>query len=66
MTQPSNLLTVPEACERARVSRRTLYSLMSHREIEAVKIGKRTFIWSAEVDCFLGSLPSYQPTQVAA
>lgn len=43
------LHTIPEASERLRLSRGTVYRLMRLGKIEVVRIGGRTFIDEAEI-----------------
>ncbi|MDO3645654.1 helix-turn-helix domain-containing protein [Nocardia mangyaensis] len=52
----SELLTIPEACERLRLSRWSIYQLIHRRELTSIKIGRRRFISTAEVDRFVANL----------
>lgn len=49
----SELLTVPEAAEQIRVSRRTVERFIAAGQIRTHKIGRRTFISQAEIDAFV-------------
>lgn len=40
----STLLTVPEACQRLRISRWMFYRLLQRREIKTIKIGSRRLV----------------------
>ncbi|MBF6276406.1 MULTISPECIES: helix-turn-helix domain-containing protein [Mycobacteriales] len=52
----STLLTVPEACERLRLSRWSVYQLIHRRELATVKIGRRRFVPIMEIERFVGNL----------
>ena len=54
MTQ-TVLLTVPEAAERLRVSRRTLERLIAAREVRPVRIGRRVLVPEREVEVYLAA-----------
>lgn len=51
-------LTVPEACERLRVSRAKLYTLL-HGELRAIKIGRKTLIEVDALDAYAKNLPNF-------
>ncbi|MEV0710386.1 helix-turn-helix domain-containing protein [Nocardia aurea] len=53
---PGELLEVPEACARLRISKWSLYQLIHQRTIGTVKIGRRRFIPSKEVTRFIDEL----------
>ncbi|WP_040694421.1 helix-turn-helix domain-containing protein [Nocardia vinacea] len=62
-TQPASsvgrtpdLLTIPEACARLRLSRWGLYQLINNRELATVKIGRRRFVPLTEVQRFVDEL----------
>ena len=55
---PSELLEVPEACARLRISKWSLYQLIHRRKIGTVKIGRRRLIPSKEVAHFIDELAS--------
>jgi len=52
----TDLLTVPEVVARLRVSRRQVYRLMDAGRLRYVKIGRRTFVKSSEIEAFIASL----------
>jgi excisionase family DNA binding protein len=49
------LLTVPEAADRLRVSRRTLERLIAAREVRPVRIGRRVLVSEREVESYLAA-----------
>ncbi len=51
------LLTVPEASDRLRISRWSVYDLIHKRELLSVKIGRRRFIPAIELSRYVDSLP---------
>ncbi|MGY1875663.1 helix-turn-helix domain-containing protein [Nocardia gipuzkoensis] len=53
---PGELLEVPEACQRLRISKWSLYQLIHQQKIGTVKIGRRRFIPSAEITKFIDEL----------
>ncbi|MBH0779382.1 helix-turn-helix domain-containing protein [Nocardia bovistercoris] len=55
-TASSELLEVPEACQRLRISKWSLYQLIHQRKIGTVKIGRRRFVPSTEVAKFIQEL----------
>jgi excisionase family DNA binding protein len=52
----SNLLTVPEACGRLRISRWSLYRLIHEQRLRTVTIGRRRFVARDELERFVVSL----------
>jgi excisionase family DNA binding protein len=52
----SNLLTVPEACSRLRISRWSLYQLIHQQRLRTVTIGRRRFVARDELERFVVSL----------
>ncbi|MBF6446627.1 helix-turn-helix domain-containing protein [Nocardia elegans] len=52
----STLLTIPEACERLRLSRWSVYQLIHRRELATVKIGRRRFVPLSEVQRLVDEL----------
>lgn len=52
----SELLTVPEAAERLRISKWLLYNLIRSRRLRSVKIGDRRLIPVAAIRAFLDDL----------
>ncbi|MGW4842749.1 helix-turn-helix domain-containing protein [Nocardia brasiliensis] len=52
----TGLLTVPEACARLRISKSNLYTLIHHRELSTVKIGRRRFVPVEETTRFVQQL----------
>jgi excisionase family DNA binding protein len=55
-TSHSALLTVPEACERLRISRWSLYRLIQQQDLRTVTIGRRRFVARDELERFVVSL----------
>ncbi len=53
MSDPIVLLTVPEAAERLRVSRRTVERLIRDGRIRPVRIGRRVLVTEREVGAFI-------------
>ena len=51
----TNLLTIPEAAARLRVSRSTLYRLLQAHEIETVRIIGRRLVPADAVEAFIAS-----------
>lgn len=56
------LLTVPEACERLRISRWTLYRLIHQRQLRTVQIGSRRLIEAAAVSDLIAQLAQEEAT----
>ena len=52
----SELLTVPEAAQRLRVSRWMLYNLIRSRRLRTVKIGSRRLIRVSAIGAYLAEL----------
>ena len=52
----SELLTVPEAAERLRVSKWMLYNLIRSRRLRTVKIGSRRLVRVSALATYLASL----------
>jgi excisionase family DNA binding protein len=52
----SELLTVPEAAERLRVSRWMLYNLIRSRKLRTVKIGSRRLVRVSAIAEYVASL----------
>lgn len=52
----SELLTVPEAAQRLRVSRWMLYNLIRSRQLRTVKIGSRRLVRVAAIAAYLAEL----------
>ncbi|MCK4910718.1 MAG: helix-turn-helix domain-containing protein [Thermodesulfovibrionales bacterium] len=50
------LFSINETLEILKVSRATLYRLISEKKIKTVKIGNRTFVLSEEIDSFIAKL----------
>ena len=51
------LLTIPEACERLRIGRATLYARIADGLITAIKIGAATRLREAEIDRVIAEAP---------
>lgn len=49
------LLTIPEACERLRISRATLYKLVRQGKLTLVKIGGKSLITEEAIQELLGA-----------
>lgn len=54
------LYSVNEALQYLNIGRTYFYQLLSERRIIAVKIGKRTFVSSDEINKFISNLPKYK------
>jgi len=54
----TTMLTVPEACERLRISKWTLYRLIQAGKLTSVKIGSRRLISLASIAKFIEQLES--------
>ena len=52
----TELLTIPEVVTRLRVSRRTVYKLISEGRLRTVHIGARVFVTEREVEAFLAAI----------
>ena len=52
----SELLTVPEAAQRLRVSRWMLYNLIRSRRLRTVKIGSRRLVRVSAIAAYLAEL----------
>ncbi len=50
------LLTVPEACERLRISRWSFYQLLRKRQIQTVKIGTRRLVPASSLTLLIAEL----------
>ena len=55
MAEPVELLTLPEAAVRLRVSRRGLARLVANRELPSVLIGRRRLITSKAIAAYLAA-----------
>jgi len=55
-TSRGALLTIPEACERLRISRWSFYQLIHQQRLRTVTIGTRRFVPNKEVERFVASL----------
>ena len=53
MTDPVVLLTLPEAAERLRLSRRTVERLIDAGRIRPVRIGRRVLVTEREIAAFV-------------
>ena len=56
MTDPIQLLTVPEVADRLRVSRRTVERLIRDGRIRPVRIGRRVLVTEHEIAAYLAWL----------
>ena len=54
------LLSIPEACEKLRIGKTRLYQILNTGQLKAVRNGKRTFVSSAAIDEFVGSLKPFK------
>ncbi|QIK78436.1 helix-turn-helix domain-containing protein [Sphingomonas piscis] len=52
--------TLPEAVQYSGLSRTSIYEALRRGDLKARKAGRRTLISFAELEAYLGSLPSYQ------
>jgi excisionase family DNA binding protein len=52
----SELLTVPEAAQRLRVSKWMLYNLIRSRQLQTLKIGSRRLVRATAIRTYLSSL----------
>jgi excisionase family DNA binding protein len=52
----SELLTVPEAAQRLRVSKWMLYNLIRSRQLRTVKIGSRRLVRVSAITAYLAAL----------
>jgi excisionase family DNA binding protein len=50
---PPVLLTVPEACEKLRISKTMLYDLLRSHQLESVQIGRRRLISARAIDTYV-------------
>lgn len=55
------VLTVPEACARARAGRTTLYWAIRRGELVARRRGAKTLIFTEDLDRWIASHPVVQP-----
>jgi excisionase family DNA binding protein len=55
------LLTIPEVCAAASISRTVCYDLMNARELPAVKRGRSTLVFATDLHEWMAKLPSYRP-----
>lgn len=55
MPDPVELLTLPEAAERLKVSRRGLARLVANRELPSVRIGRRRLITSRAIAAYVAA-----------
>ena len=62
----TELLTIPEFCNEARIGRTFAYRLLSENKIKACKLGKKTLIPRAEMHRWIDSLPSYSSENAEA
>lgn len=51
------LLTIPEACERLRIGRATLYARIADGLVPAIKIGAATRLREADIDRVIAQAP---------
>jgi len=58
------LLTIPEACERLRISRATLYKLVKRGTLPLVKVGGKSLIKEESLEKLLGTLPQGEGAMV--
>ncbi len=55
-------LTIKEACQVARCSEVTMYSLMGRKFVDAVKMGRKTLIYTESLVEYLNNLPAAKIT----
>ena len=54
-------ITIPEAVKASGMSRSAIYLALKRQELTARKAGRRTLISFADLEAYLGSLPTYRP-----
>lgn len=57
----AELLTVPETLAVLRLSKASLYSLLAHGKLPALKLGRKTVFRREDVEAFVGTLPKFRP-----
>jgi excisionase family DNA binding protein len=57
-----NFLTVKEACQVARCSEVTMYSMLGKKLFRAVKMGRKTLIYTESLVKYLNNLPAAKIT----
>lgn len=57
------LFTIPEACERLRISRATLYKLIKRGTLTLVKVGGKSLIPEEAIQKLLGAAPAAEETE---
>lgn len=61
-TTPPLAVSVAVACQHAGVGRSLLYRAIGAGDLRAIKAGKRTLIRVADIEAWLGSLPTIRAT----
>jgi len=59
-------MTVHEFSSWARVGRTKIYELIGSGELPAIKVGRRTYIRTAEAEAWLQACPNYAASRHAA
>lgn len=63
MSSDKRLLTIEEAAKELRISRQSLYNLVNNKQLQVVKIGKRTFIDNQDLEKFIQDQKTYAPLE---
>lgn len=53
-------LTIPDAVKASGMSRTSIYEALKRGDLTGKKSGRRTLIWFADLEAYLGNLPTYQ------
>ena len=59
--QTKKLVPTKEAIRRIGCGRTHYYALLNSSQLEAVKVGRRTYVVEDVLDAFIENLPKYQP-----
>jgi excisionase family DNA binding protein len=63
MASDKRLLTIEEAAKELRISRQSLYNLVNNKQLQVVKIGKRTFIDNQDLEQFIQDQKTSAPLE---
>jgi excisionase family DNA binding protein len=64
LTNEVNLVSIAEAQARIKLGKTYIYKLLAEQAIPAVKIGKRTFIRSDDLDEFINNLEPFKSRKI--